>query len=710
MDLSSTPFTQSFNRTKTTRGGNDLNSGTVQVEDIYSLATNNDQFRMTFDQYGHYTISMSGSVDDIWGNTYTGGGTYDLCVAHPLDIDQGVLPGTPFAVGDVFNPAMQFYPRLPAEVELTVTQYPSSDPSQVKVSTITGQANQYGYFGYDGVPAAFDEPGEYRIDLKATYTDKENKLYMGTMTWGGVVMTPPGKANLVAHGRRGLDSLESIPTNWFINADLNIPEGAISHSLNPYFNGDIYWSRMSDGVYGGDSLVLGASIQDISGGAIENVVSVRAYDSWTETYPPGNLDERFEKGEIPLFINTRSGEPAQLYLGQIDENLPDEIDQIAYSYRYSERPGVRVREVIAEDGQSGGYWRLDTLYDDQLGVGVQGDQPNDFKFQYIGAVFRDLDNGITEYLGQGSGWIFIPEEDETGSRVMPPFAGYGGWTAEGGPIMMLKGQDIHIFILPTGVRPGAVLEKDDFFHFAGHLMPTLDSQVRATVTSPSGKQHIVRGQANSIGYFYDPDDDFAVDETGLWTVDVQVWYDGTCSGGQVSCDPDDPFNANNPCPSGDVLGSDAGRYWFYVVPQDSKYLHVGSPSPGFLSFENDHIDPITIRGTVPPTLADVSADYTISMPGYILEHGQVQPSGGVYQIIYDPVSLQKDFPNLDLIGRDSWQTGLSDTISIGIFMKGKSGNGWVYRANAITIQGERVYYGDAPAEEPSDIFLPLVQK
>ena len=94
---------------------------------------------------------------------------------------------------------------------------------------------------------------------------------------------------------------------------------------------------------------------------------------------------------------------------------PDDVDQVAYSYRSLQRPGVRVREVVAEDGQSGGYWRLDTLYDDPLGVGVLGDLPNDFKLQYVGAVYRDLQRGHSEYLGQGAGWVFISESDPLSS-------------------------------------------------------------------------------------------------------------------------------------------------------------------------------------------------------------------------------------------------------------------------------------------------------
>jgi len=702
-DLGSEPFAQSFNRTKTTRAGNDLNSGTVQLEDVYSLKADSNRFRVTFDQYGRHVITMTGTVDDIWGNSYVGGGTYDVWIAHPLDIDPGVLPGTPLAVGDAFNPAMQFYPRVPADVRLAVTLYPDSDPAQALTHTLTGQANLYGYFSpiyqSTNLPITLTAPGEYRVDLTAVYTDASGEIYMGTMTWGGVVMTPKEEANLIAHGRRGVDTLASIPGNaWFVFCrDLPIRPGDISHTLNPYHNGDIIWSRMVDspgecpeGISsGGDSLVLGASVHDATG-AIEATIEARANRVYPPITPPGDLSERLGAGEIPLFSSTRSGRAVQME--------PDDADQIAYSYRYSQRPGVRVREVVAEDGQTGGYWRLDTLYDDQLSVGVQGDQPNDFKFQYVGTVYRDLDSGHSEYGGQGSGWIFIPDDDLLGSRVMPPFAGFDGWPDEGGPILILKGKDIHMFILPTGTPPGAVLRLGDTFRFAGHIMPTLSSSTTVTVTAPSGAQHLIKGQANDVGYFYDPDDDFSVNEPGLWTVDVHVWHDGLLSGGATS----------PPFPSGGVLGSEDGRYWFYVVSHTSPRLDVSSPVMGFLSFE-DTVTPITITGAVTESLSTFTVDYTISMPGYILEHGRVTDT---YEITFDPAALHDDFQNLDLTGRDEWRPGLSDTFAIGLLLQGESENGTIYQANTITIQGEEVFIGNVPPgplpDRGNDVYLPLV--
>jgi hypothetical protein len=715
-DLGCEPFTQSFNRTPTTRGGMDLNGGTVQMDDVYSLQAASNRFRVTFDDYGHHVVTMTGVVSDVWGNGYTGGGTYDVWAAHQLDIDPGVLPGTPLAVGDAFNPTMQLYPRVPADVALTITLYPDSDPAQAITHTISGRANDYGTFspsdparrGSAGPleatwdpPITMTAPGEYRVDLTALYTDTDGALSVGAMCWGGVVMTPPNQADLVARGRRGLDSLEHIPSHWFISSELDIPEGAISHTFNPYYEGDILWSRMSDGPYGGDSLLLGASVWD-GVGTIESAVRARFDREQPPLASPGSPAERFAMGEIPLFSSTLSDRPVHFVLGRIGETVPDDVDQIAYSYRSSQRPGVRVREVVAEDAQTGGYWRLDTLYDDQLGVGVLGDQPNDFKFQYVGAVYRDLASGHSEYAGQGTGWIFIPDDDPVGSRVMPPFAGpgNGGWTTQGGPILTLKGKDVHIFILPTGVRPGAVLEVGDTFRFAGHIMPTLDSQVAVTVTAPGGGQHVVAGRANSVGYFYDPDDDFVVDQPGLWAVDVRVWHDGQIgSGGQTV----------PPYPSGDVLGSDEGRYWFYVVPQGSPRLDVSAPKPGFLSFDQE-VTPITISGSVPAGLSGATLDYTIAMAGFILEQGQVVPSGRTYHFTFDAVALHEDFPNLDLVGRDDPGPGLADTFAIGLLLRGQRGDSTVYRANTVTIQGEQVFVGEGATDVSYDVYLPLVMR
>jgi hypothetical protein len=690
-DLGSEIFAQSAMRARTTWGGFPLNTGTTRVDHAYSLIAASDRFRVAFDQYGHHVITVTGQVEDLWGNNYPGGGTYDVWMAEPLDIATGVLPGTPFDVGDVFNPALQLSPGVPAQVEWVVTEYPGSDPAQAIRHTSGGWANRFGY--YDGSGFAFSAPGEYRVDLVARYEDDAGVLWMGARTWGGVVTTPAAQAHLRAHGRRGINNLVHIPGPWFVFCrDLATIPGMTPHTFAPYFNGDVVWSRL-ESVYecSGEALLTGGSVQDTVG-VWGTRMQERAERMSAPLDLPGDLDERVSSGEIPLLSSTRSGRPPQM--------VPEELDQIAYMYFYSERPGVRVREDITEDYTfPAGYWRFETLYDDQMGVGLLGDLPNDYKFQYIGAVFHDLDSGHREYLGQGTGWIHLPEDDALGSRVMPPFAGpgNGGWTTEGGPLLRLKDQDVHLFIQPTGTLPGAVLQVGDIFRFAGHLMPTLDSQVAVTVTAPDGVEHRANGRANRIGYFYDDEDDLVVDQPGVWSVDVRVWHDGQCSGGLTI----------SPYPSGDVLGSQDGRYWFYVVPPDSPRLDVSAPPPGFLSFDQG-VTPILITGTVPAGLSGVIVDYTISMPGFILEHSRVAPSDGSYRITFDPVTLHEEFPNLDLVGRDDFLPGLADTFGIGLLLRGQRGDDTVYRANTITIQGEEVFVGEAPVQVWHEVYLPVV--
>jgi hypothetical protein len=236
------------------------------------------------------------------------------------------------------------------------------------------------------------------------------------------------------------------------------------------------------------------------------------------------------------------------------------------------------------------------------------------------------------------------------------------------------------------------------FRFAGHIMPTLNSQVAFTVTAPNGVPRVGGGQANIIGYYYDPNDDFVLDQPGLWSVDVRVWHDGLCSGGQTA----------PPFPQGDVLGSADGRYWIYVVEPDAPRLNVSAPQPGFLSFYGG-MHPITVTGNLPPGLTNAAIDYTIHMPGFLLEHGQVVPDGNIYQVVFDPQILAQDFPNLDLSGRDDLRPGLADTISISLLLHGQRGGEAINQANVVILQGDQVFV-EAGETPPSGnwIFLPLI--
>ncbi|MDX1614259.1 MAG: hypothetical protein R3300_08105, partial [Candidatus Promineifilaceae bacterium] len=668
----------------------------------YGLTAADERFAVTFAKRGYHLIEMSGWLEDVWGNRYEGGGTYEVWVAHPLDLDPGILPGTPLAVHDPVNLTVQLNPRVPAYVNTVIRHFPDSDPGRMQIHVLEGWANRFGYFAPDGAPLTLNEPGEYRLDLFAEYVDpRTGETFAAAATWGGVVMTPPDEAQLIAHGRRGSDNLTGIPHEWFLLCDPNLDPplqvDGTPHLLNPYLNGDILWSydAIVNDIPGclGDALLLNASLQDPVG-TVESAIRERYLRAPSPLAPPGSFEERALVQALPLFSSTTSGRPVSIF--------PEETDQIAYAYLSSQRPGVRVRETVSEDRQGSGYWRVDGMYDGQPSVGFEGDLPNDFKFQYVGAVYRDLESGLSEYLGQGSGWIHLPYSDTVGSRVMPPFSGdgNGGWPTAGGPLMTLKGQPIDMFIFPTGVRPGAVLQLGDRFDFAGHLMPTLNSRVRVLVTAPSGASYLVEGRASPIGYFYAPDQSFAVDEPGRWTAAVTVWHDGQIGSGEtVNCSPADPFNPSLPCPSGDILGSVNGTYAFYVVPPDAARLAVTTPAPGRLHF-GENVPPIEISGPISPAVSAAAVDYTISMPGFLLEEGQAQIDGDHFSLLFDPETLHQDFPNLDLTGRHGDAAGLADTISIGLLLSGQRNGQPVHQAATVTIQGDRVYVEDGVDVDP----------
>jgi len=181
---------------------------------------------------------------------------------------------------------------------------------------------------------------------------------------------------------------------------------------------------------------------------------------------------------------------------------------------------------------------------------------------------------------------------------------------------------------------------------------------------------------------------------GLWSVDVRVWHDGMCSGGKTV----------PPFPSGDVLGSEAGRFWFYVTPAGSRRLNVSAPARGMLQIRetgSQVVPPVLVGGSLPSGTEDAVVDYTISMPGFVLEHGKAKVSPVGYSIVFDPARLAKDHPNLDLVGRDIPNApGLSDTFTISLLLTGRRGQEQVFRANTVTIQGEEVLYENDPPPRP----------
>ena len=95
-----------------------------------------------------------------------------------LKLYSGVLPSSPFIEGDVFSPSFQIYPRVPADIDITLTILPNSSQDELVEHHISGKANEFGYFfPLDAEPILFNR-GE-SIGLISPPAMLMNVMYTG---------------------------------------------------------------------------------------------------------------------------------------------------------------------------------------------------------------------------------------------------------------------------------------------------------------------------------------------------------------------------------------------------------------------------------------------------------------------------------------------------------------------------------------------------
>ncbi len=688
-DLGKKPF-----RAARAKGPNEHGFGSSSLNAVYELTTLDRNFEYEFPAYGHYVVTMQGWVQDAGGTKYHGGGAYDVYVAKTLDLDLGTFLGTPFQVGDEMAPVVHVRPMIPAEVRIDLKLFPNSDAKKKIARTVSGRANAFGYFhpGPKAEKLTLSAPGEYVVDVTATYTDEDGVLWMGAARGASVVETPNTK--LIARGQRGLTDPNHNITDrpaWFTMRNIDPfgseerQKGALPQAYYPYFSGDVVWA--TDGTASGIFPVI--NLHDP-----EKITKLGQFHRG-----PGDRNE-VAAGEIEVAFPPIGPErlPAVQY--------PELIKTWAYYYISTQRPGVTVRSFVGSGEVQRAYWQFDDPYNLQLGNGPQGDLPDDIKLQYGGLVYRDPEAGIHQYAIYGSMTVMIPRGTKRGMRTFPPFQGAAGGP-NGGPLLTLKGKDIDIFFTPVGVMPGSVLEVGDTFALAGPVWPTLPSLVEATVTAPSGKQHTIKTRANKIGHVHVPSANFVVDEPGVHTVNVRVTHDGMTSAGQVE----------KPYPTGGVLGTDDGTYVFYVVPKGSaKALVIDTPAQGALLAvappgfppgpppgpnkprpgprnppppgpnppgRHPESRPFVIEGTVPENLKEVAVHYTVNLTGTVLESGTLPVERGTFAYAYDLRKLNKLFTNLDLDG--------ADTVVVSLVVTGEDSSGKLTAvARQVLFQGREV--------------------
>ena len=316
--------------------------GPTSLAALYELTTFDSVFDYQFDQYGRYVVTMDGWIQDANGISYHGEGTYDVHVAEVLDLDLGTFLNTPFEVGDVMAPVVHVRPGVPADIEIDFKLFPNSSAEDVISKTITGQANSFGYFhpGTEAQQLAVTAPGEYVVDVTASYTDSSGVLWMGAMKGASVVETPG--TTLVAHGKRGIrlpgQELENAPP-WFFARNIDPPgetgegPGASIQLLYPYHyhTGDIAWA--SD-----------------AGVAIAPIITAHDPDKLTNLRLDPRNHGKESTGELEVvFPVIRPSQDLQGLQGELSAvQYPELASELAYFYTGVQRPGVTVRSFIGK--------------------------------------------------------------------------------------------------------------------------------------------------------------------------------------------------------------------------------------------------------------------------------------------------------------------------------------------------------------------------
>ena len=643
---------------------------------------------LEFDQFGRHTVHLDGTLLSSRGDQFVIQGTYDIWVAEPLDMSLGVFEGTPLEVGDEWNPTVIVEPGVPAEITIDIAHYPDGDPGQRQNHSVTGTANQFGYFAseHGWRPT---KHGEYRVDATASYLDPiDGTLWMGARSSASIVATPD--TPLVAHGERNSELAraagDQMLRTWFFNRsvdpscgeELCDPLPGAKALEYPFFGGDVAW------------------LVDMS--PISPTITIDGPDNTLQSVAPQLRPQNYcyPQGcvEAPDTYRLQSA----ITGGQGTHQRPDDVTSWAYWYSTSIRSDVSVFAAVAEArGGQHNHWYGHDTYSCQIGLAcrdiyfrppqsgrggsdIKGDEEGDVKLLFGGAVLKNGDQqhfvpyaSMAVIVEEGSrtesgGWTF---GDDKGNRICPPYQGAAGGLGTCGPLLTHRGRDVDLFITPTGTRPGSVLEPGDLFTFSGQAWPTLDVAVEVTVTGPDNEIHYFENRASTVGYVDAKNMSFVVEEPGVYEVHVSAIQDRPVPSTGLAPDPALVADGHTTMsiygyqhPLSAVLGSPDSTYRFYVTEElgssrigsNTSILH-GPPGPGSIyGWAGSHVEKITFDYALPPGVTQ--GHYSLTAPGLLIEQGAITGSGTLTVEVDQSELYEAGFTQI-ILGADTLQLSIA---------------------------------------------------
>jgi hypothetical protein len=543
-----------------------------------------DRFAYSFSSYGLHRIELTGWIKDKSGQTYTGGGVYEINIARPLEIRTNILPGTPFKRNDFLDPGFQLFPPVPARVQVE-WKLDRLSSGLTESGEFDAPADRWGYYSPPKVlgrnrvdlPSRiqFTNPGEYKVTFTATYTDPNGALWMGEKVLAGVVVSDDAIALASRPQGAGAYSITSDARYMPVPADsgdtMIIPEPS-SPELPTVFTFPL-------------------------GFFLEGQTGFRADDSALRVIPVGTAG---------TFVTPRLATSDGLF----PHFYAETIDRRAYLFTSATRSDGLTEARVGDGSQ---YSQLPYPTFPWLAGELPADSSGDVYHFWSGMVYRDIAHNTTHYGFYSTGGVIssdtsVPRAHAPGSTIISD-----GWGAHS------------LFMHNLAVGPGSILAQDTPFTPAAYFLPLASTcTVEFTVIPPNGGTQItVTVPGDFSGYAASSRDRVNLDRPGVWQVVSKI-----TQGSEV----------------GGVLGVEQGQPWnFYVLDNDySLPMKFGLPMESTV----DPSQPIVLNGDLHEAdIVSGNVSVTTTFNGAVVEQTQVPIAESVFQYTVDLSKIADSFTN-----------------------------------------------------------------
>ena len=666
-------------------GTTDLGNHAFLAENDSGVELDRGGVWLELDTYGAYTLHLTGTVEDVYGRIYKGGGEYPLTIARPLTFSTSCKPGTSFLVGDRYPPKVNVNPPVTAEVQVDVVYYPNSDPARERRWSAAGTCNPFGHFApTDVAPLMFDEPGEYRSLVQARWRDGRGALWMGVQTSAGVIAPHDASdRSVVLHGTKSFPwaftdlggeqgtfadrpnfSHSPLPQQPYAVQDPfapYLPEttlfmpavSSVESSVQPRFalataDRDLA-ARMSQ-AHARDSVVLLGWMQPPDGDYkyLEDVIELSS-DSFA--YFP--LEGGIRLDHLP--IQPIGGE------GWHGLGFPQKNRLDAYAVAGIFRPGFPVLTSAFQNTPKGFYWIGNpNEFAHHYNAGQNGDLEGDLYRISAGVAVKDHQTGAHHYDAYASTIAFTSFDDEpSGCSMLPPGER---------PIYRVGPKSLELML---AADTHDTLEVGETMAFGGVIMPVVPADVTWTVTRPDGEVVELTAQANRLGVVRSPG--FPVEQPGLYRTHVSVRH-------------------------GDLHGSLPGladdTFWHCAVAPDRPRLLHTELGPVQMV---DALSGIRIPLSWPSDLDEVRLHYALIMPGQVLTQGDVAPRSSRWEYAFHPTALAALFPNFDVRDYGTGEWNLAETVVFQFFLEAQRDGVPVHDSLRLFLRRGRLHNPDATA-------------